>query len=329
MLAGAGCIPHEPYKKLLVDRAAVTHSEKIVNIDKMARRIVEAVSKSDMDMVIRMTLLEGIAGVKPGTFTSMGGMVLATRQFPEADSEWFDRGTSFISKIETYLRNQEIDNDTVNVVINELFLNRKASRESILYQLGKTQSLDRSMPSVTSAKTLVASAAYRRAIDLTRRKVLRQRIVNSLPEGKDGEILEFKGDSVPLNIFNMLSESDDGPLFYQVFREYLEDVAVDPLTRGKGKGNVMAVFDLMVANPYDNTSALARKLGKDDKVVHRARAILESLYPSVLEKTMRDPRTRKIVKRIEVQEEFNARVARRPSPLARNLITILRTAGVI
>ncbi len=312
-----------------------------MNIDKMARRIVEAVSKSDMDMVIRMTLLEGVAGVKPGTFTSMGGMVLATRNFPEADSEWFDRGVSFVTEIEKYLRNKDVSNDLTQEVINEIFLNRRSSSESILYQLVKTQKLDRSMPSLRGARALVAEAANNKAIDLLRKRNVRKDVNNSLPMNEEGGVLEFKGENVPLNLFNMLSESDDGPLFYQVFREYLEGAPVNPLALE----NVMAVFDLQVANPYDSDLELARKLKKDAKVIQRAKKTLLSVYPSVLEKAMRDPRIRKIVKSIEVQkevqEEFNhagkgiyygglrPRAARRFSPLARNLITILRTAGVI
>lgn len=242
---------------------------------KTAAMLVRAVSEIALDILIRTSILEGLAGVRPGTWGRLGtrGLDLAAKALPHLPPEWTareDQGLyrGLLKTVSSKLPRERAD-DLVQEILSGLTRNVPGGE---LYDIGKAQARERH-PSLKSAQRWLLRHGWQRAHAKSRS--------DSRIEEVDLEAIPAPEETGSDDILDFLLFTERGEQFADGFWEVL----LPELTPG-----VRKVIETVLDHPDATNTAIGRMLGvtpthithSRGKAVNKAREILTE-RPDLLE----------------------------------------------
>jgi hypothetical protein len=299
-------------------------------------RIADAHMNMMMDQLMRVGLLEGIAGVQVGAWKKLHpparGLQKAEDFFTQKgntlDPRWFDLHDQgmfkavYFQALQITKNKEEAENIAQDIVSG--FSRSEDTEGGQLYDLGKKKLRDD--PSFDHAKGMMKNHARHRAIPA----ITRNRSESLTMDTEDGDAVRdipntTNPDTITDNLISFLSDPKGGALF-EIIRKVLgREWAAAP--------SKLAILDAVVADPSRSDVGIARDLGhgENDEVpwimlgaatyVSKTRREIKKRIPEIVAKTPG------LLAHLELQQELaplgygQQRWARQ----AKNLATFLKT----
>lgn len=224
----------------------------------LVQKVADAAIDAYNDQAIRVGILEGIAGVHPGTWGSKGtvGIHLAQRALPDFPVEWFDRNTGTYRALYVValrkLKKKDYAEDLVQQVIGGMTLTTPGGE---LYSVGKVLAKEGSRD-LGHAKAMLLRHIGQRSMSENRGEGWESSMVR---EDEDGGVSEMDVASTPdredlIDAILWTVSSPEGINVYQSVRKFLQ-------RKWPSAPSKMVIFDKIIENPNASDVQVARDLG--------------------------------------------------------------------
>lgn len=255
------------------------------------------------DQLLRLLILEGMAGVPPKTWAMTAGPAGATgaisvglqeaqANLPDLPPEWFSRkDQGLYSRAMRSIR--KLPDDMAMEVMSAFMtglsvITGQVSKTSEPHKIGQMMKSEGNY-ALDRASGLVARNLIHRAGDLAR-KIRTEKPRQQGLTYDDGEDREFDGghddqvSSSPLAmLYKLLTNPGTQATTYAAIRNFLVK------NQWRNAPSKIRVFDVMVANPNWDARRIARELDIEDSYVSRVKRELQKTMPEVIEDLKKSP----------------------------------------
>ena len=228
----------------------------------LVQKVADAFCSSLLDQMIRASILEGVAGEEPTTWTrTTAALALARRALPDLDPKWFDRDTGMCAAAwaagNQIIRRREEVEDLLQAILGGLTL---TSAGGELYAIGKALSMDGNI-SLPRAKGMLLDHVKKRSKSQVSRS---RREVSLLQEDDDGHSVEKDVPTAPEmeTVVDEVLEYLSDPGGFGLYKRIRDDLAA---TMFRNSPSRVVILDEIIHNPKRSDVQIARDMGHGEK----------------------------------------------------------------